>query len=268
MLLTFCMLTCWCIRHSVCWHVVDSCMVNVGIYIYMLYLECWCLWCCIHIHVVCWMLVFMMLYVECCWHVVRWMLVYTYTCGILNVGASNVLHLECCWHVVCRMSVYTTPHPCVCFWIRITKSEPESISAGFRWTGSTPAKFREVFRAVCMCIYVGGLCGPCASSEEVWIGHNYICVHIRKDLERLQWKQRGPSMGWLRWVGSLKIYASFAKEPYKRDYIWQKRPIILRSLLIAPQRKKHGRSMYSVCQFQEVLWPYGHHASKKEEQTG
>ena len=26
---------------------------------------------------------------------------------------------------------------------------------------------------------------------------------------------------------------SFAKEPYKRDYILQKRPIILRSLLIA-----------------------------------
>jgi len=30
----------------------------------------------------------------------------------------------------------------------------------------------------------------------------------------------------------LKIMISFAKEPYKRDYILQKRPIILRSLLI------------------------------------
>ena len=39
-------------------------------------------------------------------------------------------------------------------------------------------------------------------------------------------------MGWLRWVGSLKIQVSFAKEPYKRDDILQKRPIILRSLLI------------------------------------
>ena len=27
------------------------------------------------------------------------------------------------------------------------------------------------------------------------------------------------SMGWLRLVGSLKIYVSFAKEPYKRDHI-------------------------------------------------
>jgi len=33
-------------------------------------------------------------------------------------------------------------------------------------------------------------------------------------------------MGWLRLVGSLKLYVSFAKEPYKRDDILQKRPII------------------------------------------
>jgi len=39
-------------------------------------------------------------------------------------------------------------------------------------------------------------------------------------------------MGWLSWVGSLKLKVSFAKEPYKRDSILQKRPIILRSLLI------------------------------------
>ena len=35
----------------------------------------------------------------------------------------------------------------------------------------------------------------------------------------------GP-MGWLRCVGSIKLYVSFAKEPYKRDNILQKRPII------------------------------------------
>jgi len=38
-------------------------------------------------------------------------------------------------------------------------------------------------------------------------------------------------MKWLRLVGSLKLQVIFAKEPYKRDYILQKRPIILRSLL-------------------------------------
>ena len=30
----------------------------------------------------------------------------------------------------------------------------------------------------------------------------------------------------------LKLHVSFGKEPYKRDHILQKRPIILRSLLI------------------------------------
>jgi len=39
-------------------------------------------------------------------------------------------------------------------------------------------------------------------------------------------------MGWLRLVGSLKFKVSFAKEPYKRDDILQKRLITLRSLLI------------------------------------
>jgi len=38
-------------------------------------------------------------------------------------------------------------------------------------------------------------------------------------------------MGWLWLVGSLKLQVSFAKEPYKRDDILQRGPIILRSLL-------------------------------------
>ena len=40
------------------------------------------------------------------------------------------------------------------------------------------------------------------------------------------------TMGWLRWVGALRLEVSLAKEPYKRDDILQKRPVILRSLLI------------------------------------
>jgi len=40
-------------------------------------------------------------------------------------------------------------------------------------------------------------------------------------------------MGGLQLVGSLKLHVSFAKEPYKTVFILQKRPIILRSLLIA-----------------------------------
>jgi len=43
----------------------------------------------------------------------------------------------------------------------------------------------------------------------------------------------GDDMGWLRLVGSLKSQVSFAKEPYKRDHILQKRPIILSLLIVA-----------------------------------
>ena len=39
-------------------------------------------------------------------------------------------------------------------------------------------------------------------------------------------------VGWLPLVDSLKLQVSFAKEPYARDDVLQKRPIILRSLLI------------------------------------
>jgi len=39
-------------------------------------------------------------------------------------------------------------------------------------------------------------------------------------------------MGWLWLVGSLKLQLSLAKEPYRRDDILQKRPEILRSLLV------------------------------------
>jgi len=51
-------------------------------------------------------------------------------------------------------------------------------------------------------------------------------------------------MGWLRWVGSLKWWVSFAKEPYKGDYILQKRPIILISLLIVATQYQY---VFIVC---------------------
>ena len=41
----------------------------------------------------------------------------------------------------------------------------------------------------------------------------------------------GTGMGWLRLVGSIQLYVSFAKEPYNRDNILQKRPITLSMLV-------------------------------------
>ena len=50
-------------------------------------------------------------------------------------------------------------------------------------------------------------------------------------------------MGWLRLVGSLKLYVCFAKEPYKREDILQKKNIILRSLLIVATPYQDRSSM-------------------------
>ena len=46
-------------------------------------------------------------------------------------------------------------------------------------------------------------------------------------------------MGWLWLVGSWNQQVSFAKEPYKRDYVLQKRPVISRSLLIVATQHTH-----------------------------
>ena len=68
---------------------------------------------------------------------------------------------------------------------------------------------------VCMCVYARERVCACVSPLAKSKGG-----HVRV------------SVGWLQSVGSLKVKVSYAKEPYKRDDILQKRPIILRSLLI------------------------------------
>ena len=60
--------------------------------------------------------------------------------------------------------------------------------------------------------------------------HTHIHTHVYTHANISMWPAL--AIWWRRLVGSFKWYVSFAKEPYKRDYILQKRPIILRSLLI------------------------------------
>ena len=51
--------------------------------------------------------------------------------------------------------------------------------------------------------------------------------HLRSGLLRVwSWRIVTWHMGWLHLVGSIKLWVSFAKEPYKRDAILQKRPEI------------------------------------------
>jgi len=105
----------------------------------------------------------------------------------------------------------------------------------------TCVRERERLRA-CVCVSV------CVCAR-VW---TYVCLPDRRRerecvclLERVcvnvclcvctymyvTWRLEASHMGWLQLVGSIKLYVSFTKEPYKRDAILQKRPIILSILL-------------------------------------
>jgi len=67
--------------------------------------------------------------------------------------------------------------------------------------------------------------------------HTTIKCEVRARMERfsndssivISYSKLG--MGWLRFVGSIKLQVSVAKETYKRKYILQKRPLILSILL-------------------------------------
>jgi len=54
-----------------------------------------------------------------------------------------------------------------------------------------------------------------------------VCVCVCMCMSHLN------AMGWLRLVGSLKLYVSFAEYSLFCRALWQKRPMVLRSLLIA-----------------------------------
>ena len=86
-----------------------------------------------------------------------------------------------------------------------------------------------------------------ASYTKLWLDDAFICAMTRSYLCAMSFTHSGMAhihgthtwhthecgmahIGWLRLVGSLKSCVSFAKEPYKRDDIVQKRPVILRSL--------------------------------------
>ena len=137
-----------------------------------------------------------------------------------------------------------------------------------------------IYRVVTLCI----LCTHLFVSYMTWV-MSCISVHVMyASLYALTWLNRdsymkwvmsyisvylihaslcAPYMGWLRLVGSLKWQVSFAKEPYKRDDILQKRPIILRSLLIVATpyvyvcdnlHLQGGLSVHISCTHLSVYW--------------
>jgi len=72
---------------------------------------------------------------------------------------------------------------------------------------------------------------PVLSVLQVWILNVYDATRLQKQLCKSSTHFRG-GMGWLRLVGSLKLYVSFAGYSLFYRALLQKRPMILRSLLI------------------------------------
>ena len=94
----------------------------------------------------------------------------------------------------------------------------------------------SAFACTCMCLCVCGRMRVCVyvrtsypdRSNPSKTGHYYF----KKKAFLKNQPSTTVTIGRLRLVGSLKLPVSFAKEPCERDDILQKRPIILRSLLI------------------------------------
>jgi len=82
----------------------------------------------------------------------------------------------------------------------------------------------------------------------------YFCIHKRTHT-CINWARGhairggGVAYGWLWLVGSIKLQVSFAKEPYKRDIILQKRPIIL-SILLTVATPYIQKALLSTCESQ------------------
>jgi len=79
--------------------------------------------------------------------------------------------------------------------------------------------------------YVYAKCVTLSHTQSHSVTLSHICV---MSLIRDMWHDLficDMTMGWLQLVSSIKWQVSFAKEPYKRDNILQKRPVILSILL-------------------------------------
>ena len=88
--------------------------------------------------------------------------------------------------------------------------------------------------------------------------HLYVPYRCAKKAHLCLLLKKACPMGWLWLVGSLKLQVSFAKEPYKRDDILQKRPIILRSLLIVATPYENETCEYEKRHTHEDARAYAH----------
>ena len=178
------------------------------IYIYMYMCICMCI--CIYIQICIYIYIYIHIYV----HIYK----FVHTMHTENTAKFVCMCAFMCMCVFMCVSarVHACVRTCVCM-CALTALLIEPLLEGLQ----LPHIFRTVSAMQIYSIH----------TETILRGH-VVCESARASSGVLD-------MGWLRLVGCLKSYVSFAKEPYKRDYILQKRPIILRRLLIVATPYSH-----------------------------
>ena len=98
---------------------------------------------------------------------------------------------------------------------RVVAQPPKWVCIGTEWRRPIGClKLQVIFRK--RATNYRALLQKMTYKDKASCGSSALCI--------LKWSHLG--MGWLRSAGSIKLWVSFAKEPYKRDNILQKRPII------------------------------------------
>jgi len=161
--------------------------------------------------------------------------------------------MSICIHKYIYIYVCTYIWTCVCSTRSVSRSSEASTVERREFKSSTLNSkaaaicfsniSHDAFRCMTWRIYMWVTTHPYVchdpSTFVPWLLHMCTMTHVF--VRRLQVKRREfkswtmnskAAMGWLWMVGSIKLHVSFAKEPYKREDILQKRPVILRSLPI------------------------------------
>jgi len=103
--------------------------------------------------------------------------------------------------------------------------------------------------------------------QSAWVWRSNKVSRKMSSEKHLEERGRGVRMGWLRLVGSLKSQVSFAEYSLFYRALLQKRPIILRSLLIiaTPYAYRMQDSVQTMCDLEQCthLW-YSTHLKSSE----
>ena len=141
----------------------------------------------------------------------------------------------CCWAgVMASICVYVHAYVCKRTCVCVCVSVCVCVLYWTRVVSLIGIYVRVCIASVCLCVCVYCVCvSMCVCVLRLCV---HVCVCIASVCLVPVTVTR--TMGWLRLVCSFKLYVSLAKEPYKKDDILQKRPTILRSLLIVASSYK------------------------------